>query len=87
MEEQSVETGRQFGAQAAAFDTQYSASSGYGGYCCDTGVDFATLLAQLGGMFSISNSIRTWGVKNPLFKNGFSTSNFDTQYSASKHRG
>ena len=27
MEEQGVETGRQFGAQAAAFDTQYSASS------------------------------------------------------------
>ena len=52
MEEKSVETGRQFGAQAAAFDTQYSASSGYGGYCCDTGVDFATLLALLGGMLT-----------------------------------
>ena len=44
MEAQGVEKGRQLYDLATA-------ASGHGGYgCCDTGVDFATLLALLAGM-------------------------------------
>ena len=50
---QGVQKGRQFQQYSNGFggsDLQ-TAASGHGGHgCCDTGVDFATLLALLAGM-------------------------------------
>ena len=49
MELQGVQKGRQFQQQLQLYDLD-TAASGHGGYCCETGVDFATLLALLAGM-------------------------------------